>query len=74
MIEQYLWQFMNFYQDDWVDWLPLGEFATNNVVSETTGVLPFFANYGFNPHLGTEPAQPCPFYCTKEGFLLCKLC
>jgi hypothetical protein len=60
MVEQYLRAYMNFYQDDWVDWLPLAEFATNNAVSETTGVSPFFANYGFNPRLGTEPSQPVP--------------
>jgi hypothetical protein len=50
---------MNYHQDDWVDWLPLAEFAANNVVSETTGVSPFFANYGFNPQLGVEPSTPC---------------
>ena len=59
-VEQYLRQFMNFHQDDWVDWLPLAEFSANNVVSETTGVSPFFANYGFHPRLGTEPTDPCP--------------
>ncbi|KAM4055897.1 integrase core domain-containing protein [Hirsutella rhossiliensis] len=59
-IEQYLRAFMNFHQDDWVDWLPLAEFATNNVTSETTGVSPFFANYGFHPKLGTEPTKPLP--------------
>jgi hypothetical protein len=36
------------------------EFASNNAVSETTGVSPFFANYRFNPRLGTEPSKPCP--------------
>jgi hypothetical protein len=51
---------MNFQQDDWVNWLPLAEFAANNVISETTGVSPFFANYGFHPRLGTEPSAPCP--------------
>ena len=51
---------MNFHQDDWVDWLPLAEFAFNNAPSETIGVSPFFANYGFNPRLGTEPSDPCP--------------
>ena len=51
---------MNYHQDDWVDWLPLAEFAANNAVSETTGVSPFFANYGFNPRLGVEPSAPCP--------------
>ena len=51
---------MSFHQDDWVDWLPLAEFAPNNVVSETTNVSPFFANYGFHPRLGIEPSSPCP--------------
>ena len=59
-VEQYLRAFMNYHQDDWVDWLPLAEFAANNAVSETTGVSPFFANYGFNPRLGVEPSAPCP--------------
>lgn len=59
-VEQYLRAFMNFHQDNWVQWLPLAEFAANNVISETTGVSPFFANYGFNPRLGTEPTKPCP--------------
>jgi hypothetical protein len=59
ILEQYLRAFMNFHQDDWVDWLPLAEFASNNTVSETTGCSPFFANYGFNPRLGFEPRPPC---------------
>jgi hypothetical protein len=57
-VEAYLRAFMNFNQDDWVQWLPLAEFAMNNVTSETTGVSPFFANYGFHPKLGVEPSQP----------------
>lgn len=60
VLEQYLRAFVNFHQDDWMEWLPLAEFASNNLVSETTGCSPFFANYGFNPHLGTEPSKPCP--------------
>ena len=51
---------MNYHQDDWVDWLPLAEFAANNTVSETTGVSPFFANYGLNPWLGVEASTPYP--------------
>jgi hypothetical protein len=57
---RYLRAFTNFFQDDWVDWLPLAEFAQNNQVNETTGVSPFFANYGFNPRLGIEPPRPRP--------------
>ncbi|RAL63460.1 hypothetical protein DID88_003880 [Monilinia fructigena] len=30
------------------------------MTSETTGCSPFFANYGFNPHIGVEPSKPCP--------------
>jgi Integrase zinc binding domain len=58
-VEQYLRAFMNFHQDDWVDWLPLAEFAANNAVSDTTGVSSFFANYWFHPKLGSEPSAPC---------------
>lgn len=59
-LEQYLRLYVDWAQDDWADWLPLAEFAGNNMVSETTGVSPFFANYGFNPRMGVEPTKPCP--------------
>ena len=59
-VNKYLRAFVSFTQDDWVDYLPLAEFAMNNQVNESTGISPFFANYGFNPHLGIEPAGPCP--------------
>lgn len=59
-VEQYLRQYITFRQDDWADWLPLAEFAANNTTSETTGVSPFFVNYGFHPRLGVEPTKPCP--------------
>jgi transposase InsO family protein len=59
-LEQYLRLFVDWAQDDWVDWLPLAEFAGNNTTSETTGVSPFYANYGFHPRMGVEPAKPCP--------------
>lgn len=57
-LEQFLRLYVNWAQDDWARWLPLAEFAGNNAVSETTGVSPFFANYGFNPRMGVEPASP----------------
>ena len=59
-VEEYLRKFMNFHQNDWVDLLPFAEFAANSVISETTGVSPFFANYGFHPKLGFEPSDSCP--------------
>lgn len=59
-LEKYLRSFISWAQDDWVDWLPLAEFAGNNVASETTGASPFFINYGFHPRMGVEPMKPCP--------------
>jgi hypothetical protein len=56
-IEQYLRCFCSFYQDDWVDWLPIAEFSANNQTSESTGLSPFFANYGWHPQMGTEPSR-----------------
>jgi len=64
-LEQYLRLFVDWAQDDWADWLPLAEFAGNNTVSETTSVSPFFANYGFHPRIGVEPAKPCPPHLTE---------
>jgi hypothetical protein len=49
IMEQYLRAHVNYLQDDWVDWLPLAEFAANNQASETIGASPFFANKGFDP-------------------------
>ena len=49
ILEQYLRVYVNYLQDDWEAWLHLAEFTTNNYVSETTGMSPFFANYGQDP-------------------------
>jgi len=59
-VNKYLRAYTNFTQDDWVDWLPVAQFAMNNHVSKTTSVSPFFSNYGFNPRLGIEPPSPRP--------------
>jgi hypothetical protein len=58
ILKQYLKTYMNFRQNNWVDWLPLAEFALNNAVSEITGFSFFFANYGFNSKLGFESRPP----------------
>lgn len=42
-------------QDDRSDLLPLADFAAGSMFSETTGLSPFFANYGFHPRLRIEP-------------------
>jgi hypothetical protein len=59
IMEQYLRAYVNYQQDNWVQYLPLAEFAANNHVSETTTVSPFFANYGFDPRLSRcKPPAP----------------
>jgi hypothetical protein len=55
IMEQYLRAYVNYQQDDWVQFLPMAEFATNNHVSETTGISPFFANYRLNPKIDFKP-------------------
>lgn len=46
IMEQYLRSYVSYQQDNWTDFLPLAEFATNNHISETTNMSPFQANYG----------------------------
>ncbi|KAF8711840.1 Chromo (CHRromatin Organization MOdifier) domain, partial [Rhizoctonia solani] len=40
-LEAYLHPFINHRQSEWVDWLPLAEFAHNNARSKATGKSPF---------------------------------
>jgi hypothetical protein len=56
-IECYLRSFVNYEQDDWVDLLPMAEFAYNNSAHSATGVSPFYANYGYHPAT-IDPAVP----------------
>ena len=51
ILEQDLWVYINYQQDDWVNFLPLAEFAYNNTSHSVTMVTPFFANKGFHPKL-----------------------
>ena len=54
-LEQYLWIFCNYQQDNWSSLLPLGEFAYNNAPVASTGVSPFFANKGYHPNITVHP-------------------
>ncbi|CEL62768.1 hypothetical protein RSOLAG1IB_05127 [Rhizoctonia solani AG-1 IB] len=45
-LESYLRPFINHRQSDWVEWLPLAEFAHNNAKGEATGESPFEIVYG----------------------------
>jgi transposase InsO family protein len=49
ILEQYLRAYTNYQQDNWEELLTMAEFAYNNTVSSTTGLTPFFGNYGQHP-------------------------
>lgn len=45
--QAYLSNFVNYYQQDSHQYLPIAEFAYNNTEVETTKLIPFFEYYGF---------------------------
>jgi hypothetical protein len=49
IMQQYLWAYCNYQQDNWKQLLLIAEFCYNNTQSETTRVTPFYANYGYYP-------------------------
>ena len=56
-LEQYLRSYVNEKQDNWVQLLPIAQFAYNSVKSEATGVSPFYANYGYDPEPYRQPRR-----------------
>ncbi|MBW0495725.1 hypothetical protein O181_035440 [Austropuccinia psidii MF-1] len=50
ILEQYLWMYVSYHQDDLNTWLPLAEFAYNNCDHSSTKHSPFFTIYGRDPH------------------------
>ena len=49
--------YCNYQQDNWLDLLPLAEFAYNNAPSTTTSVSPFFANKGYHLNITVHPER-----------------
>src|SRR5260370_13063932 len=49
VLEQYLWAYMNYQQDNWAPLLPLVEFAYNNPTTATTGISQSFPNNAYHP-------------------------
>ena len=66
-LEQYLYVYCNYQQDNWSELLSLVEFAYNNVLSTTTGVFLFFTNKRYHPNITVHPkhniasSQACNF-------------
>jgi len=56
-MEQYLRAFCNYEQDNWVELLPLAEFAYNNSIHHSTCMTPFWANYHYHPSMQFKPPK-----------------
>jgi len=56
-LDQYLWLFVNEWQDDWYNLLPMAEFQHNNHVHSATQQPPFLLDTGRVPRMGFEPRQ-----------------
>src|SRR6266436_2099079 len=54
VLEQYLWVYMNYQEDDWATLLLMAKFAYNNAMNVMTGVSPFFANKGYHPEFTVD--------------------
>ena len=65
-LEQYIWIYCNYQQDNWRQLLPLMEFAYNNALSATTGISPFFANKGYHPNITVHPERDLSSTHAKE--------
>jgi len=48
-LEQYLRMFVDYHQMNWLEWLAIAKFSCNNKIQKSIKILPFYANYGFNP-------------------------
>lgn len=56
MLKQYLRFYVNYDEDNWVDFLPEAQIVALNQPNESTGLTPFFVDRGHHPRLGIEPA------------------
>lgn len=56
-LAEYLRHFVSYAQDDWLQLLPLAEFACNNALNASTGMSPFFANKGYHPRISFGPPR-----------------
>lgn len=57
MLKQYLRYYVNYDEDNWVDYLPEAQLVANNHANESTGLTPYFVDRGQHPRLGVEPPK-----------------
>ena len=56
VIKNYLRAYISHLQDNWVDHLSMAEFAANNHVNISIGIISFFADNSFYPRICVEPS------------------
>jgi len=57
-LEAYLRHYVNYTQDDWVEWLDMAEFAYNNSEHAATRMTPFYALHGDHPSFTLRDENP----------------
>ena len=67
-MKNYLCAYINYTQNDWVDNLPIAEFAASNYINASIKVTPFFAYYRFHPQTGIESSKTYENSKKKENF------
>jgi predicted aspartyl protease len=65
-VEQALRTVVSYHQDDWVDWIPIIEFALNNRYHKGLKTTPFYANYGYHPQIGSLPHVETPIQSIED--------
>ena len=60
IIETYLRAYLNWEQNNWVSILPVAQIAYNRTPTESTGISPFYANYGIQPDTQFTPRGKQP--------------
>ena len=68
MMKKYLYAYINHTQDDWVNNLPIAEFAVSKHINMSMAIMPFFVDYGFHPQTSIKPPSMYKSK-LKAGFL-----
>ena len=53
-LSQRLRPFVNHFQDDWSEWVPIVDFATAALPQDSTGLSPFMVEKGFQPRMSFD--------------------
>ena len=56
-MERYFCSYVNHFQDDWVERLPMAKFASNANTSATTKVSPFLVSREYVPRISFNPVD-----------------